>query len=362
LLARIVSVAITGLALLAAGCSSSGSATAVLPAGDAGLSRSLLPPASDPVIIRQFYDLPQYSGLYGPSAIAQTAGSIWVADDIDQDYGQCVVVKIGRSGKALKDFYYPGRSTQGASFQDMAVGSDGALWITDIYNEQIVRMTTQGTYTNFPLHYYSAPYGITGGPDKALWFTFASGSKGPGIGRITTSGRIKIYSASSGTQDITAGPDGALWFTEPGAGRIGRITTHGAITEYSNGITAGSQPYSIAPGPDGALWFTERMGGRIGRITTAGKVTEYSIGITPTEQPFDLAPGPDGAMWFTEYETYGSYEVRAAKIGRITMHGKITEYSRRLNAHAGPTDIVAGPNGRMWFIESNTNRTGRVTL
>jgi virginiamycin B lyase len=134
------------------------------------------------------------------------------------------------------------------------------------------------------------------------------------------------------------------------------------VTEYSKGISKGAGPYSIAPGPDGALWFTERSGGRIGRITTAGKVTQYSTGITMGEEPFDLAAGPDGAMWFTEYVMVGSYQIQGSKIGRVTMKGAISEYSKGVTPTSGPTGIAAGPDGRMWFVESRTDRTGRVTL
>jgi virginiamycin B lyase len=354
-------IALAGLAALATGCSS---AQKVVPAlgNGAQASSSLVRPATDRVKIRQFTDLPQYSGYYGPAAIAQTAGSLWVADDIDQDFGENVIVQIAPSGKMQNAYYYPGLTSEGASFQDIAVGSDGNLWITDSYNGQIVRMTTSGTYTNFPIQNYSAPGGVVSGPQKASWFTVQSGTKGSGIGRITTQGRITVFPVPEVSIDIAAGPDGALWFTEPNVDRIGRMTAHGKVTEYSNGISSGSQPYSIVPGPDGALWFTERTGGRIGRITTSGKVTEYSSGITSGEQPFDLAPGPDGAIWFTEYQSYHSYQVRASKIGRITMRGRITEYSRGLDSTSAPTSIVAGPDGRIWFVESFADETGRVRL
>ena len=75
---------------------------------------------------------------------------------------------------------------------------------------------------------------------------------------------------------ITAGPDGALWFTEYYGNRIGRITTLGAITEYVV-PTANSYPDGITAGPDGALWFTESFTlGNIGRITTGGTITEFA--------------------------------------------------------------------------------------
>ena len=58
------------------------------------------------------------------------------------------------------------------------------------------------------------------------------------------------------------------------------------ITEFSDGITAGAQPYDIALGPDGNLWFTEFNGGnQIGRITPLGVVTEFAVGITPGAHP-----------------------------------------------------------------------------
>jgi len=266
-------------------------------------------------------------------------------------------VRIAPSGKSTDAFYYGGVTSEGASFDDVTTGPDGALWITDGYNQQILRMTTTGEFTGYRLKGYVAPVSITAGPDKALWFTEYGA-----VGRITTKGKITTYVVNGGLNDITAGPDGALWFTEAQAGKIGRITTRGKIIEYSNGITAGAMPWSIAAGPDGALWFTEAAGGRIGRITTKGQVSEYSSGITPTEQPDDIAPGPDGAMWFTEFESSGSYQISASKIGRITTSGKINEYSRHLDISAEPTGIAAGPDGNMWFVESGRNRVGRASI
>ena len=76
---------------------------------------------------------------------------------------------------------------------------------------------------------------------------------------------------------IAAGPDGNVWFTEYDAGRIGRITPSGAVTEFSAGITVGSSPRDIVVGSDGNLWYADTNGRRIGRITPTGTVTEYSV-------------------------------------------------------------------------------------
>ena len=71
------------------------------------------------------------------------------------------------------------------------------------------------------------------------------------------------------------------------------------VREYG-GLTSMAAPSDIAMGPDGALWFVEEVAGKIGRITTTGVVTEYTV---PTDTNFatSIATGPDGALWFTEY-------------------------------------------------------------
>src|SRR5438552_612546 len=85
-----------------------------------------------------------------------------------------------------------------------------------------------------------------------------------------------LGTAPPAPQGIAAGPDGALWYTDPGANKIGRISTTGAVTEYTL-PTAASDPRGIAARPDGALWFTEFGGDRSGRITTAGAITEFAV-------------------------------------------------------------------------------------
>ena len=228
---------------------------------------------------------------------------------------------------------------------------------------QTVNITEYAVPTQSP-----GPYGITVGPDGAIWFTASNLSNY--IGRITTAGAITIYGVptfQSQPTGIVAGPDGALWFTEAGGNKIGRISTAGVITnEYAVPTPAGS-PTSITVGPDGALWFVEpdipTKGGTgngkisIGRITTAGVITEYPL---PTAQslpigeasPSGITAGPDGALWFTEF--YGN------NIGRITMAGVITEYPVP-TAFAGPFGITAGPDGALWFTEDSGGKIARIT-
>jgi virginiamycin B lyase len=230
------------------------------------------------------------------------------------------------------------------------------------------------SFANDPLPAGStAPLGITDGPDGALWFT-EGGDRSrdiPGkVGRITTAGAITEFvlpSPPSFPTAIVAGPDGALWFTtagdDPGTpSMVGRITTAGAITEFP--IPSGEDFLGgIAAGPDGALWFTEAGGfvgsfaeevgvDAIGRITTAGVVTEFPLPhqLKVGASPDHITAGPDGNLWFTEMSN-GRFPVNPIAIGRITPAGAIAEFPLPRDA-SPPAGIVVGPDGALWFAET----------
>ncbi len=209
----------------------------------------------------------------------------------------------------------------------------------------------QFTFQEYPLAAGSTPFGITLGPDGALWFTQQGNNR---IGRITQAGVITsflITTASSGPQGITSGPDGNLWFTENTANKIGKITTAGVVTEFPL-PTVGSGPAGITLGPDGNLWFTQQTGNRIGRITTAGAIIQIVVP-TLSSQPEGITSGPDGALWFTE--------MQGNKIGRITTAGTITNEFPLPAGITRPHRIVTGPDGNLWITAAGADRILRMT-
>src|SRR5262245_5907799 len=69
-----------------------------------------------------------------------------------------------------------------------------------------------------------------------------------------------------------------------------------SVTEFPV-PTPQSNLVGITRGPDGNMWFTDALAGKIGRITPAGVITEFSAGITPGAQPTEITAGPDGNLW-----------------------------------------------------------------
>jgi virginiamycin B lyase len=244
-------------------------------------------------------------------------GALWFTMIAPNSVTPGMIGRITTSG-SITEYSFAGTSWRSPTF--ITSGSDGALWFTADTNSsasgEIGRITTSGTITEFS---YSSSYpslsGITSGSDGALWFAENAGdtqSTGGAIGRITTSGTITRFptphtpGSNVGPYGITSGPDGALWYTNTSTHKIGTITTSGTITEYSVPESTVNQ---IASGPDGALWFTDQGGNKIGRVTVTGVGVEYTVP-TSSSSPYGITVGPDGAIWFTEES--------GNKIGRIT--------------------------------------------
>jgi virginiamycin B lyase len=253
----------------------------------------------------------------------------------------------------------------------ITVGPDGALWFAEDIggnnvrsNFDIGRITTSGVVTYYAIPFANGgPEEVTAGPagDGGVWFTTQSQTAAgfvplPGfVGRLSTAGTFSQYPLSppGNPWQIMVGPDGALWFTDTGTNSIGRITTAGAIVEYPV-PTPNSQVDGITTGPDGALWF--------GRITTGGMITEYPVPSSSLDES-KIVVGPDGALWFTEGRFAGG-----SSIGRITTSGVVTEYAipKPVSAPVGITDsapvgITVGPDGALWFGDPGTNSIGRIT-
>lgn len=231
-------------------------------------------------------------------------------------------------------------------------GPDGALWFVNVANNSIGRITTAGTVSNFPSTAIDEPISIVAGPDGALWFTEDTGDA---IGRITTGGTVSTYPLATGEDPygITVGPDGNLWFTDSAGDSIGRITPAGVISTFTGaGI---DDPIGITSGPDGNLWFTNAGNNSIGSISTSGMVSNYTG--TGIERPWGITAGPDGALWFTDQGALRTFVGSA--IGRITTSGAVSTFTS--STIDGPIGITTGPDGALWFTNAVNSSIGSVT-
>jgi streptogramin lyase len=81
------------------------------------------------------------------------------------------------------------------------------------------------------------------------------------------------------------------------------------------------------------------------------QVTQFPVP-TPNSRPYTIVAGPDGNLWFTESN--------GNKLARITPDGVITEFPVP-TANSGPYGLTVGRDGQIWFTERFANKIGRFS-
>jgi virginiamycin B lyase len=205
----------------------------------------------------------------------------------------------------------------------------------------------------------AAPTGITSAYDGSIWFTEKNANK---LGRLDSHGGLTEYAIptpASAPDQITASPDGNVWFTERYGRKIGRVNqAGGAIAEFA---VPGNLAYPTAIATvAGTVWFASADGAataRLGTISSTGTITQLATGATRTTIT-GIVGGPDGNLWVTEVSPYwGDAVARVTTVG----WGSFTNY-RLPTAIASPQSITVGADNNLWFTESSGNKIGRITI
>jgi virginiamycin B lyase len=220
--------------------------------------------------------------------------------------------------------------------------------------------------------------GPTLGPDGNVWFTACwHQPPGCGFGRVTPAGEITLFDLSDPQPSVCPGSlypggiasaDGSLWVEvyhqDPlfgscdyiyRVGLDGRVTSRFLIPTNPTSPGEASVLPHLAAGPDGSIWFVGPDRNEIGRLTLSGDVTWFTRGISQNAGIGSIVAGPDGNLWFAEAD--------GDKVGRITPAGVVTEFPAE---GALPSGITVGPDHNLWFVGGggigSITTTGQVTV
>lgn len=127
----------------------------------------------------------------------------------------------------------------------------------------------------------------------------------------------------------------------PTARSVSRLVLVATVASQALVFTAAAAPAGAAP----AVALPAAATGTITEFRPAG------ISQTATSDPLGITTGPDGNLWFTESD--------ANAIGRITTSGSIAEFPVPTPA-SQPSGIASGPDGNLWFAERDGDKIGRI--
>lgn len=237
-----------------------------------------------------------------------------------------------------------------------ALPRDGTVWYANRSGNRLTRINPDRSLTPFvPTDGATAGLSaIVAGSDGTIWYAKDSANR---VGRIPPGGgqgvEFELPRKNSYPVAMTLDRSGAVWFAASSGNYIGRVGADGAVTVHAPPKQGSLDftPQHLTLGPDGNLWMTDRGHNAIYRFALAtGQFSRFDIA-TPRAHPARIRPGTDGNLWFTM--------TAARKVGRITPQGAITEFELGDLAGGTPRDIVATPDGSVWFSGSGP-RSGRI--
>ena len=279
-----------------------------------------------------------------------------------------------------------------ARFNDpagLAIAADSTIYVADNQNHAIRRIGTNGVVTTLAglpgtpgsadgsgsSARFDSPTSLALGPDGAL---YVSDTGNHTIRRVTLGGIVSTLAGAAGNADFADGPasaarfnqplglavapDGTLFVADSGNHLIRTITTNGTVSVLAgNPETFGSadgtgtnaffnSPVGLALAPDGSLFVSDANNFTIRRVTSAGVVTTIAgaagqdgstDGPAATARfgkPAELALAPNGTLYIADAAHH--------TIRRLSPDGRVSTIAGLVGAD-GAAD---GANGLARFF------------
>ncbi|HTV92216.1 MAG TPA: hypothetical protein VMG98_05830, partial [Verrucomicrobiae bacterium] len=240
---------------------------------------------------------------------------------------------------------------------------------------------------------YSAPFGITKGPDGNIWFTDQGTQEVEAFNPASLAIQSQ-YATGASLWDLATGSDGALWVADQSNGGALRMTTAGIATQYPFSGT----PQGIAAGPNGLMLIADNTSGGVWTLDAGGLFTilPFSPSGTPAEVTW-VPGGTSGDAWFAEGPYVGDFSLNNNTLTSeisvpdgdsatylaygpdgnvwVSASGGTTPLMLVINpatdtishqvtlpAGAHPNGVVAGKDNAMWFVDSGNNAVGEIAI
>jgi len=215
---------------------------------------------------------------------------------------------------------------------DVAVDSQGNLWVVDKANNRIQKLDPTGKYL--------AKFG----------------SLGSGDGQFNRPTSIAIAA------------NGNLLVTDAGNGRVQRFSSAGAyISKFGskgtgNGQFNGSGPEGIAIDAAGNVWVSDTYGGRVQKFNSAGEFVKVAgskgSGAGQLGQPAGIDVDPSGNVWVADWQN-----------NRVSIFNSSGEFLKQFgSAGSGdgqfshPDEIEIDKLGNVWIGDQSNNRVQQFDL
>jgi streptogramin lyase len=180
-------------------------------------------------------------------------------------------------------------------------------------------------------------------------------------------GVAERFPTKCGADQVSAAPGGGAWFTctellPPHHGirapsiraAAGLIDASGQVREFSGAEPLGSRPGVVATAADGSFWFAveselndllrDPPAAALAHVTADGQTAIVPLGLPAAFSVTELVASPNGYLWFVTAE---GYEHKNPALWQISPTGAVAKTTAALPN--GTPGIAVGSDGNLWF-------------
>jgi sugar lactone lactonase YvrE len=261
---------------------------------------------------------------------------------------------------------------------DVAIDSNGDLWVADKGNNRVQKLSSSGEYlmkfgsTGSGNGQFSSPASIAIDPKGNIWVADKGNSrvqkfngKGEYLTKFGSKGAGNGQFASGGPEGIAIDPKGNIWVTDTYAGRIQKFDENGNFLKVAGSKGSGTgqlgEPTGIDIGPNGKVWVTDWQNNRISVFSEAGEfVTQFGSAGTGNGQfnrPDAIAVGSRGDVWVGDQNNgrIEEFDQNGAYVGKFGSQGS---GSGQFN-FTYPMGVATDSKGSLWIADTNNHRIQR---
>jgi len=284
--------------------------------------------------------------------------------------------KWGTEGTGGGQFYNP---------QDIAVASDGSVYVADERNNRIQKFTSEGEFilqwgggqTNYigggqtNNGEFNGPWGVAVASDGSVYVADWGNHR---IQKFTSGGlfvrKWGTWAKGDGEFNYPAGvavaPDGSVYVADTGNHRIQKFTSDGLfVSLWGTEGTGGGQfynPQDVALAPNGSVYVADTDNHRIQKFTSEGVfVSLWGTEGTSDGQfngPWGVAVAPDGSVYVTDNNNH--------RIQKFTSGGRFVSKWGEFGTGDGrfnyPIGIAVASDGSVYVADLGNNRIQKFSV
>ncbi len=204
---------------------------------------------ADPTVV----DVTPITDVSGQDIVTGPDGELWTPGD-----GSVVQIPPADPGNSTS------HPVAGLGGRGIAAGEDGRIWVVDFSGQRLIRMKTDGTFTEIPVG--GTPQQIAAGPKEQMAYTNPNAADTV-IGLVTPPDDPEgVPMPDADPFGITFALDGAYWSARFAANDLARVTPQGKLTTLG-GFPANSGPRYLTTGEGGRLWVSLDTGQAVAEVT-----------------------------------------------------------------------------------------------